>query len=482
MDTSVWKRERLELRTGLRLDSENVRLEVPSAGVEADIMEDLFANEAALQLVEGICSVGYLTHEIPIVVKRDGQSVVVEGNRRIAALKAIQNPNLVPDYRHQISALLEKYPDYPRISEVDVMVAPSEDDAKQIIAAIHTGNLRRAWTPARQAAFFQAQIDSGRLLHDLIDRYPTINVRKFVFRAHVVNLFKSADYTSPKLRDYVQSAKFKKGLSTLARVYEAREFLEFTGLKMDEDGKVTKSLSQEQFDAVAAVIVHDMDDGTLNTRTLNTVRDNTRFRHLMAEIKEAANPSGGGESHPADAQAAGGEDAPGSDSSGADSASRSGSRRAGASRRRSTALEVARIKVPDNYGEGFKQVMEELSGTNVDSHPATAFLLIRSALEKGVKSLADVEGIEIKRSNNQNGYVYLRQCLAWLQDHAHKNNNRAIEQVLRNMDNAVYYFPVSGDKLNAVNHNHKLFVTTDQARDMWRSVADLLAYVVNPGS
>src|SRR5665647_32119 len=123
MDTRSWERERFDLRTGIRLDPKNVRLETADAKVEADIMEDLFANEGALGLVEGICAVGYLTHETPIVVKRDGANVVVEGNRRIAALKAMQNPMLVPDFSNRISALLKRYPDHPEVSEVDAMAA-----------------------------------------------------------------------------------------------------------------------------------------------------------------------------------------------------------------------------------------------------------------------------------------------------------------------------------------------------------------------
>jgi hypothetical protein len=293
MDTRNWKHVTLDLRTGLRLDSKNVRLETANAKVEADIMEDLFANEDALGLVEGICAIGYLTHETPIVVKREGVDVVVEGNRRIAALKTIQNPLLVPDFSNRVSALLKRYPDYPRVSAVDVLVAPNQEDANELIAAIHTGNLRRAWTPTRQAAFFQAQIDAGRKFEDLVKRYPTSDVRRFVFRAHVVNRFKSARYSSPELQDFVASSRFKKGLSTLTRVYEAKEFRALTGLKMEDDGTFSMAVSEAQFDAIAGVIVRDMNVGSLNTRTLNKVRDNSRFTQLMNDVGAAAGISRG---------------------------------------------------------------------------------------------------------------------------------------------------------------------------------------------
>ena len=199
LDTSNWPEVELDVLKEIQLDPKNVRLEVADAKVEADIIEDLFVNEDALALVEGICKVGYLTHETPVVLKRRGKYVMVEGNRRLAALKAIQNPMLVPDYQARVAS----------------MVAPNQTEADQLIAAIHTGNLRRAWSPSRQAAFFQAQIDAGRKLRELLTRYPTIDVRKFVFRAHIINLFKSVHYDEAELQDWVKArlAIFKTPVS-----------------------------------------------------------------------------------------------------------------------------------------------------------------------------------------------------------------------------------------------------------------------------
>lgn len=79
-------------------------------------------------------------------------------------------------------------------------------------------NLRKRWSPARQAAFFQAQIDNGRKLPDLVARYSTIDVEKFVFRAHILNEFKTAKYSDASLADFVQTKAWKRGLSALTRI------------------------------------------------------------------------------------------------------------------------------------------------------------------------------------------------------------------------------------------------------------------------
>ena len=286
LNTAAWSELELPVLTGIQLDPKNVRLETASSQVEADILEDLFDNEGVLELVEGISKVGYLTHETPIVVKRRGKYVVVEGNRRLAALKAIQNPMLVPDFQTRVAALSKNIPDVASLANVRVMVAPNQELANQLIAAIHTGNLRKPWSPIRQAAFFQTQIDAGRKYADLVERYPTVNVRRFVFRAHIVNVFRDMQYDDPALNSFVRSKEWKKSLSTLARIYESREFLDITGFVMNNKGAVGKAISNAGLKALGTLIVQGIMDGDLNTRTLGTVRS-PRFTRLMSELREA---------------------------------------------------------------------------------------------------------------------------------------------------------------------------------------------------
>lgn len=78
IDTSQWPVIELDVMKEIWLDPKNVRLETADAKVEADIIEDLFVNEDAFGLVEGICKIGYLTHETPVVLERDGKYVMVE--------------------------------------------------------------------------------------------------------------------------------------------------------------------------------------------------------------------------------------------------------------------------------------------------------------------------------------------------------------------------------------------------------------------
>lgn len=511
LDTSQWKEAKLDVLKEVHLDPKNVRLEIADAKVEADIIEDLFVNEDALGLVEGICKVGYLTHETPVVLKRHGKYVMVEGNRRLAALKAIQNPMLVPDYQARISALAALLPDRSSLSKIRVMIAPNQTQADQLIAAIHTGNLRKAWTPSRQAAFFQAQIDAGRKLKELLVRYPTIDVRKFVFRAHIINLFKSVKYDDAELQDFLATKKWARGLSTLARIYESKEFLELTGLEMQDDGRVTKTVSGPVFKSIATTIVQGMYDENINTRSLNSIKS-PRYTQLMGELRRIVADSnareearGTSNSEPPGGATSGASGevphraarADGSSSTGTGASSESDSPTGSASggtggtatkqsiarkKKKLKNLDLGQVRVPDIYPEALKLLLGELSEIDVQKFPNATFLMIRAVLEKSIKAFAEAKSIDIKGTgNSQNGRVQLGHALTWLLEYVKSNGPKYLIQVVEGVRTGkLVTYTNSSDSLNALNHNHHFKVDADQAFAMWSSIDSIMRHLMKP--
>src|SRR5690242_12711032 len=129
---------RTENVVNLSLDDENIRLDLHGQAASQDaLIHDLFVNQAAFAILQDIARDGWFPHELPIVMGGKGKAVVLEGNRRIAALKAAINPALVPSYTARIEALKRANPGFP-ITAVEVKVAPNREEAIPIIAAIHT--------------------------------------------------------------------------------------------------------------------------------------------------------------------------------------------------------------------------------------------------------------------------------------------------------------------------------------------------------
>lgn len=496
IDMSTWEELAVDVVHDVLLDPRNIRLDIPEGVPESDIVQDLFTNEKALSLVEGIAKVGLLTHEVPIVVERDGQLIVVEGNRRVAALKAIQNPYLAPDHQSRISKLAQVLPDREAIRRITVKKAPSQNEADQLIAALHTGNQRVAWSPARQAAFFQAQLDGGKTAEELIAQYPTIDVRKFITRSRILDLFRNVDYDDESLADYTRKRRFP--VSTLARLYEYDKFLEIVGISVENDtGDVGLDVAPSVFKRVATKVVGDIRDGVINTRTLNKTTSH-RYVAYMDELRDLLNEpyeedgespsdhavaqepgSGGKSSEPADGAETSKPTGPGIGDADA-RGSQVGRAKAKPFPRKRSYLDAENLAVPAAFPPSIHEILKELSAINIQRFPNATLDLLRTFMEKTIKAYAEALGEEIRKGSNDKGFVYLSNCLIWLEDHFRTSGKTAYIQPLQKIRSGRYGFVGSKEHLDATNHNHHIFATPDDVRECWATIEGVLKVVLKP--
>ncbi len=495
IDMSAWDEMVVDVVNDLHLDPRNVRLDIPDGVPESDIVQDLFTNEKALNLVEGIAKVGLLTHEVPIVVERDGQLIVVEGNRRVAALKAIQNPYLAPDHQARISKFAQLVPSREALRRITVKKAPSQDDADQLIAALHTGNQRVAWTPARQAAFFQAQLDAGKSPDHLIAQYPTVDVRKFITRSRILELFRNVSYDDPSLGDYARKRRFP--VSTLARLYENDKFLDLVGIQVKNGtGEVSLRSSAASFKRVAKKIVSDIRDGKINTRSLNKTSSD-RYVEYMDELRDLLNEQHPEEStftdeQPGDAstsqsnarQGSGGnrtDEGAGSTGSGegqSNEPSDTGRDKAKPFPKKRNYLNTENLAVPSTFPASIHEIVKELSAINIQRFPNATLDLLRTFLEKTIKAYAEALGEDIRKGSNDKGFVFLSNCLVWLEDHFRTTGMTALIQPVQKIRDGRYGFVGSKVHLDATNHNHHIFATPDDVRESWATIEGIMKAVL----
>jgi len=131
-----WKIEPHEIQN-LFLDSKNIRIPIKLEAQNA-LIQDLFANEEAFDIAKSIALYGLFPDELPIAVKEKNKLLILEGNRRLAALKALFNPEIVPAFKGKLKALKKQ-----KITKIKVVLAPSRDKALTLLANKHTVNLRR---------------------------------------------------------------------------------------------------------------------------------------------------------------------------------------------------------------------------------------------------------------------------------------------------------------------------------------------------
>lgn len=498
IDMTTWPELQVDVLDDVDLDPRNIRLEMPVAAPQIDIMRDLFANEEAMSLVEGIVRVGYLTHEIPIVVDRGGKIVVVEGNRRLAALKAIQNPYLAPEHQARISALLQGFTDRNNLKRISVKKAPDQDQADQLIAAIHTSNTRIKWKPARQAAFFQAQVDAGRTLPELLELYPMSNVRRYVRTSQLLNRFRSARYPDPDLADFLKTKKFKP--TDLSRIYESAEFTRVLGVEMRSDGSIKMNVSDAKFNKIANLIIGGMKSGAYTARTLPRTTD-PRFVALISEIERLAAPSTADKPGSASktSTSSRGSSSAGSASTGS-AASSSTATATGSSRntgqqtsspstspgaptnpstpppRRliSAYLDSHNLSVPAAHPVAIRQILDELTTISVKKFPNATMDLLRTFLEKVIKAYARDNNLTIVPKHG--GHVQLGDCLNWLSNHVQTlpNHSSLSAMIVKIQSRNPKQYATSAAYLNDINHNPDMYATPQDTHDLWEAMIGLM--------
>ncbi len=133
----------------LSFDRNNPRLveftEIKPDTTEEKIIEILWDAMDVRELVMSIAASGFFEHEPLIVSQETEESIVIEGNRRLAAVKVILNPELVdasiPDVKESIKNGLQKLP----------VVISTREDAWQYLGFKHVNG------PAKWGSFAKAK-------------------------------------------------------------------------------------------------------------------------------------------------------------------------------------------------------------------------------------------------------------------------------------------------------------------------------------
>ncbi|MCI0470142.1 MAG: hypothetical protein L0Y73_00625 [Candidatus Aminicenantes bacterium] len=111
--------------TELSFDIRNPRLvefnEITSQTPEKRIIEILWEAMDVRELVLSIAASGYFSHEPLIVSQETGRNIVIEGNRRLAAVKVILNPDLIRAEIPRVEPSIKE-----NIRELPVMVSTRE--------------------------------------------------------------------------------------------------------------------------------------------------------------------------------------------------------------------------------------------------------------------------------------------------------------------------------------------------------------------
>jgi hypothetical protein len=167
MESHNWKKDyRQENIEDLHLDLENPRTDTGVSLTYDEIIRELL-EENIIDLAESISTKGYAAVSVLMTVREKDKNIVIDGNRRLLALKSLHNPNFIkkfvdPNDFEKIKRFSnEKKED---VSSVTVIFYPKRMYAEQEMSILHLdGESVQKWKPLRQYRYFQRRLGSSSI-------------------------------------------------------------------------------------------------------------------------------------------------------------------------------------------------------------------------------------------------------------------------------------------------------------------------------
>lgn len=230
----------------IHLDLENPRHDPYET--ESEAIEYLCKKEQVLELARDIADLGLNPLErlalVPIKKERGSKGaasyVSAEGNRRICAIKLLDDPELAPaNLRKKFEDLSEKWGD---IRSVPVAIFKTKDAARPWLLRLHTtdknGITRRRWSADQQARF--SGDSRNKVALDVLD------------------------YAEAK---GLISADERKGKLTTAQRYLGNPLVrEAFGLDNSDVDNISRTKSEDDFETLVGKFVGDLKSGHVNSR------------------------------------------------------------------------------------------------------------------------------------------------------------------------------------------------------------------------
>ncbi|MBX3100770.1 MAG: hypothetical protein KF761_14480 [Salinibacterium sp.] len=280
-----WPIELVDL-SRLRLDKANVRIR-GSVSDEDSVLAHLYQDEDVLTLVRDIARDGYFDNEQPIVYGDGDGFVVMEGNRRVSALKGLDEPQRIPAFEQRLRAAIARAEEADFPTQIRVMVAPSRESTLPVIARLHTRDSKKSWILEQQATFYYDRVLDGATVAELRQSYPAEagKIPRFVLMGQMVAWARAAAATDPVAVAFIDSRAFK--MTTFEYLYNSSVFRKALGLIVNQDGLPSIAGRDAEFlRRLFIQIVLDMKDKRINTRNLRVTEDSHKL--YVASLLEIA--------------------------------------------------------------------------------------------------------------------------------------------------------------------------------------------------
>lgn len=270
--------------SSLSLDLKNPRLGyLGEVTTQVQAIRVLIEKEKVYELAKKISEEGYYVGEEPIICIENNKKIVLEGNRRIAALKLLQNPSkYLPSAkaRNLQKNIIEHGIEVDR--KIRCHIAPNRLLANPIIYERHRGDAVQKWRTGNQYAFVAKMYSDGLSIEDVCK---VLNETRgnVLGPLRAYNLFIEGQDI---LRDNGVEINIDSfDITNLERFAMLPEVSEFLGIKFNnDDGDIHIGLPREEFTNRLLLVFNTILESDNFSRVYNK-RDH--MIELLDQLKES---------------------------------------------------------------------------------------------------------------------------------------------------------------------------------------------------
>jgi len=213
-----WKDDIVDAGT-LELDLQNPRLpkHVRDQNDITQIRNYLLDKEDVLRIARNIANNGYHRSAVAIVCKENGRTIVLDGNRRLAACQLLLNPKLATNARDKKELEeLNKITNKQELKKVKIAIAPSRKEAEKEIWDIHVNQLLKPWQVLQKLRMYRNLIDSGE--YDIDSASSEYGVTPTQFKKELEKLFFYEQILEQIRSDKDEEELLKSGFNKIDRL------------------------------------------------------------------------------------------------------------------------------------------------------------------------------------------------------------------------------------------------------------------------
>ena len=258
----------------LLLDPKNARLPPDRRSEDQrELLHALLEHEDVKGLASSIAKLGLFPNERIVVIASGRRFIVLEGNRRLAAIRLLFNPELAPrdslvKYYRKLSARAN----LAALTRLDVVLMPSRVAAAPIIAALHTGDAKKRWSSLQQARFYRELVDEGQTPEEIAEDVGVTlgQVRSYLRAEKLYRVALTLEYDD-SVRAKIEDPRFP--LTTLDRFLDSRLGRTFLGIELDESDGFRGAVHPDRFKAVLTHVAREVATKPGLTRDINKEED-----------------------------------------------------------------------------------------------------------------------------------------------------------------------------------------------------------------